>query len=148
MTSTFWRIFARLNMGLYPEFAKNRQMELNISIEKARIYYSAFLWSEELCRSPRLHNSPDHTQSHPVIANYVDLPVLHNFSNHTMDCVAGASHVFLQAARGEHAKGRGGACSEGHSFQFSTNSLTARRVPLAKNASLELVCHLNAFFVS
>ena len=56
--------------------------------------------------------------------------------------------MFLQAARGEHAKGRGGACSEGQSFPFSTNSLTVRRMPLAKKASLELVCHLNAFLVS
>ena len=40
-------------MGLHPEFAKNSQMELNISIEKARMYYSASLWSEELYKSPQ-----------------------------------------------------------------------------------------------
>ena len=78
-----------------------------------------------------LHNSSDHTQSHPVIANHVDVSVLHYSSDHTTDCVEGASHVFLQAARGEHAKGRGGACSEGHSFPFSTNSLTVRRISLS-----------------
>ena len=36
--------------------------------------------------------------------------------------LAGAGFFCLKAARGKHAKGRGGACSEGPSFLFSTFS--------------------------
>ena len=42
---------------------------------------------------------------------------------------------------------REGTCSKGPSFRFLC-SLMVHRMPLAKNASWELVCHLNALFVS
>ena len=44
-------------------------------------------------------------------------------------------------------KVREGTCSKGPSFRFLC-SLMVHRMPLAKNASWELVCHLNALFVS
>ena len=42
---------------------------------------------------------------------------------------------------------REGTCSKGPSFRFLC-SLMVHRMPLAKNASWELVCHLNALLVN